>query len=185
MCGRYFIDMNDQLLQAWLNHDIDFTFSGDVFPSQAALLLKLEDSLKPIALPWGFKVRHHKQLVINARSETINDLPLFKNAYRHQKAIVLASGFYEWDASKIKHRIIPKAHSLFFMAGLVQEDNQGFAILTQPASYPLSSIHDRQPIMLDQNDIEKYLKNKLGDSLVDYHKVDMKILSNITQTSLF
>jgi|LSQX01.3.fsa_nt_gb putative SOS response-associated peptidase YedK len=185
MCGRYFIDMEHWEIQMWLHERFKSMHGGDVLPTQMAPLLTLKDDIEPVLTPWGFKRNHQSQRVINARSETVMQLSLFKSDYAQNKAIVLASGFYEWDAAKIKQRIIPEDDSIFYMAALIQGNNEGFAILTQPAQYPVATIHDRQPVMIPKKHIINYLNGELPEVLDHYYEVDMKVHSNYTQTSLF
>ena len=186
MCGRYFIDLEDQNLREWLSDDMSSLTSGDVFPSHHALILTYDGDIKPTILPWGFtKWDNKKARIINARSETIMTSRFFKDTYHQNKAIVLASGFYEWDGAKVRHVIKPKDHSLLYMAGVIQNDHEGFAILTQPASYPVSQIHDRQPVMISKNNIHDYLTHQMPSSMVDYPSVKLSMMAIIEQASLF
>ncbi len=186
MCGRYFIDLEDQNLRQWLSDDLSSFTNGDVFPSNQALILVYDGMIKPTILPWGFiKWDNKKARIINARSETIMTSRFFKEAYAQQKAIVLAHGFYEWDDSKARHIIKPKDQTLLYMAGVISKDNQGFAILTQPASHPVSKIHDRQPIMISKEKITDYLTHKLPSSMVDYPSIPLDMSAVLEQASLF
>ena len=186
MCGRYFIDLEDQNLREWLSDDMSSLTSGDVFPSHHALILTYDGDIKPTILPWGFtKWDNKKARIINARSETIMTSRFFKDTYHQNKAIVLASGFYEWGGAKVRHVIKPKDHSLLYMAGVIQNDHEGFAILTQPASYPVSQIHDRQPVMISKNNIHDYLTHQMPSSMVDYPSVKLSMMAIIEQASLF
>ncbi len=185
MCGRYLLDMDNANIQAWLHDDLESFKTNEVYPTNNALVLMYQDTVKANVIPWGFKKWDNKGHVINARSESITTSRFFKEDYKHRKAIVLASAFYEWDAGKNKHIITPEDGSIFYIAALIQENNQGFALLTQPAISPVSSIHTRQPIMIKKESIQEYLTHKLPASLVDYYRVDMHVESIINQASLF
>ncbi len=185
MCGRYFIDIDDENLKAWMTDDVLSFTNGEVYPTDQALVLIYQDKVKPAVLPWGFIKWDSKSKIINARSETVMTSTFFKDAYANQKAIVLASGFYEWGASKIRHIITPKEHSLIYMAALIQHDDQGFAIITQPATHPINTIHDRQPVLIHKDQITEYLTHQLSPSLVTYPSVSLDMIASHHQTSLF
>lgn len=185
MCGRYFLDIDDESLKKWLD-EVDVKFSHEeVFPTNKALVLVYDKELKATVRSWGFTKPNFSQRVINARSETISSLPFFKDAYATSKAIVLASGFYEWDQAKVRHVITPHNDSLIYMAGVIQPDTGNFAILTQPSTFPVSNIHNRQPIMLKKENIEAYCNNRLNVSLSTYASVAVDEHAKIQQASLF
>lgn len=185
MCGRYLIDIDDANIKVWMNDDLPSFKTNEVFPTNNALVLVYQDKIKASVLPWGFKKWDNKGHVINARSETVTTSRFFKDDYHTHKAIVLANAFYEWDGGKSKHIITPKEEPIFYMAALIQENNQGFALLTQPAISPVSTIHNRQPVMIKKQNVQEYLTHKLPASLVDYYTVAMNIDSVLNQASLF
>ena len=50
-------------------------------------------------IPHWYKAPNDGPLIINARSETIAEKPAFRDAVRHQRCLIAASGFYEWRQS--------------------------------------------------------------------------------------
>lgn len=59
--------------------------------------------------------------MINARAETIDVKPSFKNAFMKRRCLIIADGFYEWkrqNDTKQPMRITLRNQQLFAMAGL-------------------------------------------------------------------
>lgn len=79
MCGRYYIDsdMADEIEK--VVHDIDQRirqehFAGDIFPTNVAPIIeKSEHGLKLDVCKWGYPLSQGKNLVINARAESVMD----------------------------------------------------------------------------------------------------------------
>ena len=101
------------------------------------------------------------QGLINARAETADRKPAFRDAWRSGRCWVLASGFYEWQAPrgasrrKIPHWISRRDGAPFAMAGLWSTWRHpdapplhGCAILTIDASAVVREIHERMPAIL-------------------------------------
>jgi putative SOS response-associated peptidase YedK len=64
--------------------------------------------------------------LINARSETADKMPAFRAAFRRRRCLILADGFYEWQAlATRKHKppyfITLKAGGPFAFAGLWEQ----------------------------------------------------------------
>lgn len=184
MCGRYFLDPDSSALKAYLDDSIKEFARKEIFPSQKALVLVKEDKIKPKVIVWGFKKWDSNQKIINARSETVATSPFFKDSFKTRKAIVLANGFYEWDNHKNRFYISHQQKTLLPMAAIIQEDEVGFAILTQVAQ-PSFTLHHRQPVFIFENQFYDYLSNKLDDTLLTLQTIDFKITPIQQQTSLF
>lgn len=89
-------------------HDIDQRirqehFAGDIFPTNVAPIIeKSEHGLKLDVCKWGYPVSQRKNLVINARTESVMDKPSFRNGILYHRILIPASGFYEWNRLKEK-----------------------------------------------------------------------------------
>lgn len=109
MCGRYYIDsdMADEIEK--VVHDIDQRirqehFAGDIFPTNVAPIIeKSEHGLKLDVCKWGYPLSQGKNLVINARAESVMDKPSFRNGILYHRILIPASGFYEWNRLKEKN----------------------------------------------------------------------------------
>lgn len=100
----------------------------------------------------------------NARSEDAEHKPMFGAALAARRAIVPASGYYEWQrlgAQTVPHYIHPEQGPLLF-AGLYEwwrdptraaDDPARWllsvTVLTRAATGRLAAVHDRMPLFLD------------------------------------
>lgn len=114
-----------------------------------------------------------KKMTLNARIETLEEKPAFRNAVSN-RCLVLASGFYEWqwlDAkgrSKQKFQIRPKDQEVFVFAGIYSnwknpqtgEPLASYSILTTEANELMGQIHNikkRMPVILKKEDHNAWL----------------------------
>jgi len=74
----------------------------NVCPTNAVHAITAQDGRRHLsAMRWGFiphwyKTPNDGPLLINARSETLAEKPAFRAACRERRAVIVASGFYEW-----------------------------------------------------------------------------------------
>jgi putative SOS response-associated peptidase YedK len=106
-----------------------------------------------LCMPWGWHIRvaDHEKLLINARSETIAQKPMFKRAFETHRCVMPVSGFIEWKREpkkKTPHRIGLERGGILSLAGLWRPE--GFIVLTLGANPQVSAIHDRMPVMLTE-----------------------------------
>ncbi len=107
---------------------------------------------------------------INARSETVTAVALFRDAYRARRCIVPVDGFFEWQATargKQPYAIAMQDGAPFGIAGLWEnwrapsgEWQRTFAVLTVPANALLARLHDRMPAILDPADYQRWLSDE-------------------------
>ena len=117
-------------------------------------------------LKWGiiqswFKNKDFKPL-INARLETINEKISFKKLIKVSRCVAPADGFYEWkreEKNKIPYYFLRKDKKNLYFAG-IYEGNQ-FCLITEQASEHISKIHHRQPVIIYEKDINRYLNIEL------------------------
>lgn len=132
-------------------------------PDRAALLVRWG------LLPGWLKDTRNFPLLFNARSEEAATKTSFKAAMRHRRALVPASGFYEWKKQANGKRgqpfwMRPRHGGLVAFAALVEtymepggaEMDTG-AILTTGASADIAPIHERMPVVIEQKDFARWL----------------------------
>lgn len=187
MCGRFVVAEAGSELVSVLRVDLisdDLPApSYNVAPSsRVAIVLdsvKTEPPTRRLeSARWGLVPSWAKDPAIgarafNARAEELEDKPMFRGALQHHRAIVPASGYYEWhttSAGKQPYYIHPGAGVPLFFAGLYEwwkdpaaaEDDPArwllsFTILTREATGSLGSIHNRMPLFVDVDYADAWL----------------------------
>ncbi len=106
---------------------------------------------------------------INARSETAVTTRAFRDAFASRRCVVPADGFFEWQGTKDDRRPIwfhaPAAAQMLLFAGLyeswqnpvTQEWMKSFTILTTSANETVETTHDRMPVILSRDRLDKWL----------------------------
>lgn len=143
---------------------------------------------------WGVPLDN--QLVFNGRAESIEEKPMFRDAIIHQRCIVPATRFFEWNNKRKFDISLPDA-PYFFMAGLtktiVKEDGRPedrLVIITTVADKDMAAIHSRMPVILPPEALSDYLDPKSPPGtwrqlLKPWHKGLAIRLSDQEQLSFF
>ena len=174
MCGRYWIEPDDtpEELAALLDElearerrrDAAFRLPrGEVTPGMLTLVKcrSREGAPRPFAMRWGLPL--DRRLVINARLETADQRPLFRESFRMRRCLIPASAYFEWDhrqkpAPKYLFRLADRP--LLRLAGLYRTDGAhgpAFAVLTRTPTEALAAFHDRMPLILRPEDEAEWL----------------------------
>ena len=171
MCGRYELFYNDENYE--INKIIELAEKNtpsvsfepkEVFPSaNVPIIASTENKIKPEFFVWGFPGFQKKELIINARSETVAQKPTFKQAMLHRRCVVPSTGFYEWshDSQKKKYKFnLPEQENLY-MAGIWNEyeGEKHFVILTTAANQSMTPIHNRMPLILPKELIRSWIND--------------------------
>ncbi len=175
MCGRFSFTMDTEELQEafpWVDFGPVVHQRYNIAPSQNVHVVPNDGEKKAQMFRWGLIPSWAKDpkigyRMINARSETLAEKPSFRNAYRKQRCLVPASGFYEWKKegkAKAPFYIRMKSTKPFAFAGLwerwqnpARETIFSFAIITTAANKLLDPIHQRMPAILQPKDYEFWL----------------------------
>jgi len=129
-------------------------------------------------VPWWWK-KPLKQLPasFNARAETVVDKPMFRDAFKRNRCIIPASGYYEWlkkpDGRQPYFMSAAEGGVLSF-AGLWDRWKNpetgdpviSCTIIVTDANALTRPIHDRMPVVLDKADIVPWLSGKTGIELL-------------------
>ena len=120
-------------------------------------------------LKWGLvpswsKKKEFKPL-INARLETIDEKVSFKKLIQLTRCVAIADGFYEWkreEKNKIPYYFLREDKKIIYIAGIYENDQ--FCLVTEEANKNVIEIHHRQPVILNEKDVNRYLNIELNGS---------------------
>lgn len=176
MCGRYKLTNKNEIKKLY---DVNIDDNYNISPGSSVLVL----ADGPRIMKWSYSPKWAKTPfnIYNARSETLYEKPSFAESKR---CVYITDGWYEWkrwfDWERRENKKVPYLHTIndniFYIGGIYNES--GCAIVTSEAKGELSNIHDRQPVLLSENDIGSWLNgNDVFDNLLN-RDVNIKEVSN-------
>ncbi len=125
MCGRFFIaeDGEDELLAMMIEEASrrqqailgESTIArGEVFPSAAvaALAMGRDGNVGAFPFQWGFHRADHKGLIINTRSETALEKPIFRASMLERRCLIPCSWYFEWESRDGQENMLDGVSSL-------------------------------------------------------------------------
>lgn len=208
MCGRFAItlpvDAMAQLFDAVPSNALPEVPNYNVCPTNQIHVIERTDAQRRLVkMRWGFIPKWYKKpsggpLLINARSETLAQLPAFAEACRTRRCLIPATGFFEWtkteDGTRLPWYISRQDAEPLVFAGVWQNWGQGklaqktCAIVTTGANAQLQALHHRLPLILPQSDWPLWLgeagkgaarlMTPLPDGVLCFHRVDAAVNSN-------
>ena len=165
MCGRFSLSSNLEELQNEFSNEISGNFPAkyNISPGQSPVVISLKkNNFYLNKIHWGFKVPKLGKLVINARSETIIEKPLFKNLLLQNRCLIPANSWFEWNNENKPYLIKHKENDIIAFAGLQRlEENKerSFVIITAEAGRNLKTIHKRTPLVINKENFLFWLGN--------------------------
>lgn len=188
MCGRYSLyteEENQEIMRIVRNLDQRYPQNsmkhGEIFPTNQAPILQIENSqIMPALSTWGFPRFNAKGVIINARSETADERPMFRKSLHMRRCAVPSTGFFEWSQNtqkKIKYRFRFPNQDVLYMAGIYNEfqGESRFVILTTEANLSMMDIHNRMPIILPSDKVEDWIMTE--EFAVPYLHAAMPVLA--------
>ncbi len=182
MCGRFTQKADKENIKKEFKidsfQDTLLTPRYNIAPTQQIAAVRFLDGANQLSmLKWGLVPSWAKDdsignKLINARAETLAEKPSFREAFRHRRLIIPASGFYEWQktgrGAKQPFYFYLKDKEVFGFAGLWEEwlDKESgelletCTIITTEANALLEPVHDRMPVILKAKDYDQWLDAK-------------------------
>ena len=196
MCGRYTIieiDVKEFKKRYGVTKVPDNLRSNyNVTPQQNVLAILNETPKELSLVHWGLipswaKEINTKYSMINARAETITEKPAYRGIIKRKRCLIVADSFYEWkkvEGAKHPHRILMKDEGLFSFAGVWDHwecdgnEVNSCSIITTAPNAMMQNIHDRMPVILDQDHEQEWLSDINIDRVVEllkpYNEKNMK-----------
>lgn len=177
MCGRYVL----RVVLKNFRRDFGLGFDVDdsdvpmevrprfnIAPTQMVPVIRVVNGKRWLSLVrWGLIphwAKEAKKPQINARGETVFEKPMFRDAARRRRCLILTDGFYEWKRDEndkpLQAYFVERADGKpFAMAGIWDtwispegEVIDTVAIVTTEANAEVAPIHHRMPVILDKDD---------------------------------
>lgn len=176
MCGRYVAKWSKEVFQETFNVQPPLFESYNIAPTQyAPIIWQPAGARETLDARWGLMPRwvkkpaDFKASMFNARAETLADKASFRRPFKSQRCLVPASGFYEWKkvgGSKQPHYIHGDKPLAF--AGLYDywsgkgekgetKELYSYSIITTSPNELMRDIHNRMPVILDEQYFDDWL----------------------------
>jgi putative SOS response-associated peptidase YedK len=202
-CGRYVLKATPQQLAEHYNlanPPKDIRPNYNVAPGQTLPVVtagKGHWQLEPMRwglVPFWAKDPNIGYKLINARDDTIFAKPMWRSVILRKRALIPASGFYEWKkpaepkGPKRPFYIHPKQADLFSFAGVWDswKDAEGlewrtFSIVTTSPNREMAAVHNRMPVILPKDEEAAWLdpakdgRDDIEPFLHPYHDKGLEI----------
>lgn len=118
-------------------------------------------NLAAVMAHWGYTGYGTGREIINARAETVREKPSFRADFAQRRCVIPARGFYEWNPKKEKFYFSGSAPVLY-LAGVYSNDpgKERVTILTTQANASMRPVHDRMPLLIPIEEIEKWMEEE-------------------------
>ena len=159
--------------------------------SQVLMLYQKKDQLQATLALWGFTSNWMTDLsraVAHARVETVHSQPMFKKAWRNQRCVLPANGFFEWRGLHRKHPFwLYAQESVLYFAGIFDvysvpgQEYYSVAMLTQQAANlrrPLVLTEPQLAVWLNPLSSEEELRELLASAAPQLHERRVSTLIN-------
>lgn len=177
MCGRYdnliAREAYRQIFRAERLPQSNFPPRYNVAPTDQIPIVRVDprDGGRELVMArWGLVPWWMKEMPkiphINARAETVHEKPLFREAFARRRALIPATGFFEWQKradGKQPYRFRRQDLEPFAFAGLWEFARIGAgeilsaAIIVGEPNPLAAAVHDRMPVILDPGDYDRWL----------------------------
>lgn len=191
MCGRFvstssaseIAEVFDALVRA-----VDLAPNYNVAPTATIYgVVSLERQRFVENFSWGLvpiwaKDQSRASSLINARSETITDKPSFRVLLKRHRCVIPITGYYEWKSVELPgvskpvkqpYYFTPRHSTLLAVAGLWTTWREpglppdapvlhSCVLITTSANNAVASIHDRMPVLLDDEGIDEWIADDVA-----------------------
>jgi putative SOS response-associated peptidase YedK len=174
MCGRISLTIEREPFETQLGVQapLEFAPRSNLAPRQAAPILRYgAHGLEAIMRTWGFTPNWNQATragdLINARAETLLERPTFRGDVRSRRCIAPISGWYEWTGPKrqrIPYHLASSDERILTVAGILYELSDGsqrLVIVTTRPQPEIAFLHDRMPLLLDDQSWRRWLEPEL------------------------
>ena len=127
---------------------------------------------------WWKKTAKEAPSTFNARAETVAEKPMFRSAFKRNRCLIPASGYYEWAKvpnGKQPYYYTARDGSPLTIAGLwdewkdieTGEPLKSCTMIITNANELASKVHDRMPVLLSPDEFEPWLSGQAGTEILN------------------
>ena len=202
MCGRFVLISDLKNIQKNFNvrnMSCQYQPSWNIVPNQLIpAIINYNGENQLICFRWGLIPSWSKDpsiasKLINARAETVDKKPSFRDAFKKRRCLIVADGFYEWrkdGKGKEPLYYYLKPGRPFGFAGLYEtwispdkKEIHTCVIITTVANELIAPVHDRMPVIVPGEQEQTWLGNEIEDKTIllsvlnpyPYDKMDYKV----------
>jgi putative SOS response-associated peptidase YedK len=146
---------------------IDVVLDGELVPMRWGLIPRW----------WSGELKEMKLATFNACVENVDTKQVFRTAFRRNRCIIPASGYYEWEATPAGKRpwyFTGRNGAILSVAGLWEEwtdRDTGTALksctmVVTDANRFAADVYDRMPVLLQPDQFEAWLSGKAGKEML-------------------
>lgn len=99
MCGRYSLapEESGEIMEI-VRQVQDRIKTGEIFPTNAVpVMIEAGEEILPEVMEWGYpRFQGKSGQIINARSETVAERPMFRKSLYERRCVFPTTGFFEW-----------------------------------------------------------------------------------------
>ncbi len=173
MCGRYVLKaLKDDVIKHFnLIDGLDYfdihgyKLRDEVFPGE--WITAINNSNRPENIWWTIEDKDNSGVTrrsINAKAETVTKVHMFAEAFRNDRVLIPATGFFEWDSARCRH-LFSFDEPLFAFGGIAREceikgrTTRCGVIMTTQANDVVVPIHTkgRMPVVIHKYDYASWL----------------------------
>ena len=176
MCGRYVLKaLKDDIIKHFnLIDGLDYfdihgyKLRDEVFPGE--WITAINNDNRPEDIWWTIEDKDNagvERRAINAKAETVTKVHMFADAFRNDRVLIPATGFFEWDARKCR-QLFTFDEPLFAFGGIARdceikgETRRCGVIMTTDANDVVRPIHTkgRMPVVIHKYDYSSWLDSE-------------------------
>ena len=152
---------------------LDYQARYNIAPMQDNVILRMRHEERELVVArWGLvnywaKDDSRAARCVNAKAETVDTRPAFREAFQRGRCVVPCDGFYEWTGLRADRRPLwfhrPDGH-LLMLAGLYERWQPApgvwqrtFTMITCEPNDLLRPIQNRMPVVLDDDVVDEWL----------------------------
>jgi putative SOS response-associated peptidase YedK len=191
MCGRFTVKATWAELVALYRLTLDAPPRNlrpryNVCPTDPVDVVTAEDDRRELApMRWGLvprwwskPLKDMRVATFNARAETVETKPMFRDAFKRTRCLIPVSGYYEWqttpEGKQPWYFTAADGSPLLTAAGLFDEWKDHATgevlksctmIITEPNEF-VAEVHDRMPVLLTPEQFAPWLSGEVGTEVL-------------------